>query len=182
MKPLIIACTLLLLSGCAKYIQNRNVARMDSYAVQYPAEEARLANWLYPCFTGKAKSDTIRTEGKRDTIITPGKTVITHVKDTIVKTVTLPGRQVTIPTFLTIHDTVTDQRALSACTTAAKVKSDSLVTVKTQYTTANKKANLYFWILAGIAGVVLVYLGIKTYIFFTGGAVANTAGNILKKL
>lgn len=196
MKLILTACTLLLLTGCATYIQKRNVARMDSYAVQYPAEEARLANWLYPCFTGKAKSDTQVSFLKPDTTWVQKRqdTDSIHFKPGTDLTfrptligggpITFDGsiQRITTHEVKTIHDTVTDQRALSACTTAAKAKSDSLIVQTTNLAASNKNKSVWRWIALACIAVIVVRTVWSAYRFFTGGAVANTAGNILKKL
>ena len=178
----ILALCALLLCGCASYIQKRNIARLDGYAVRYPAEMAKLSNQLYPCFNGKAKSDTVIVHGKADTTFLKGDTTVIIKHDTVFKTITKPSLRIVIPDYITIHDTVQDQRSLQACSLNAKVKADSLVIVKTQYATADKNAHLYFWILVGIGAVVLGFTVIKAYKFFSGGAVTNVAGDILKKL
>lgn len=157
----------LFLTGCsAAYKQAQDVKKFDGYAIQYPAEMSRLANLLDPCFKGVAKSDTVIKQGKRDTVITPGSTVITHVKDTVIKTVTLAGRQVTIPTFITIHDTLADNRAISAVQGQYRVKGDSLIVVKTQLATTAHSRNIWMWIAIGCMVVIIGGIFIKVYSIF----------------
>lgn len=170
MKRILIPLCIIMV-GCN--IQKREVSRLDSYAVKYPAEMARLSNWLYPCFTGKAKSDTVRIEGKRDTVMTPGSIVITKVKDTVIKTVTLSGRQITIPTFITIHDTISDQRAIAACQSAAKVKSDSLVVRNTQLSQTKTSRSTWMWIAIGCMSLIIITVVVKVYTFFSGGVITK---------
>jgi sensor c-di-GMP phosphodiesterase-like protein len=160
----------LVLAGCN--IQKREVARLDTYSVKYPAEMARLSNWLYPCFTGKAKSDTVM-QTRHDTVTNPGTVVITHVKDTVVKTVTLPGKTITNTMQVTIHDTINDQRAIAACQSAAKVKSDSLVVRNTQLTQTTKSRSTWMWIAIGCMVVIVVSLVVKVYSFISGGALTK---------
>ena len=181
MRPFLIACALLL-CGCASYIQKRNINRLGGYSIRYPAEMAKLSNQLYPCFNGKAKSDTVIVHGKADTTFLKGDTTVIIKHDTVFKTITKPSLRIVIPDYITIHDTIPDNRALQACSLNAKIKADSLLIVKTQYGTADKKANLYFWILIAISAVILGVTVIKAYKFFSGGAVTNVAGDILKKL
>jgi len=176
----ILALCALLLCGCASYIQKRNINRLDGYSIRYPAEMAKLSNQLYPCFNGKAKSDTVITV-KVDTVWDKLDTVIHQEGDSSTSSMdithyfkggTTNGSGVLkINTIKTIRitDTVQDQRALQACSLNAKVKADSLLIVKTQYATADKKATTYFWILVAIGAVVLGFTVIKVYQFVNGG-------------
>jgi hypothetical protein len=130
---------------------------------------AKLSNQLYPCFNGKTKSDTVIVHGKADTTFLKGDTTVIIKHDTVFKTITKPSLRIVIPDYITIHDTVQDQRALQACSLNAKVKADSLLIVKTQYATADKKATTYFWILVAIGAVILGFTVIKVYQFVNGG-------------
>lgn len=179
MKKLIII-PILLLFACN--IAKRQITDMQVYAIKYPNDFKELANTLDPCFNGVAKADTIIVHGKSDTVSLPGSTVVNYVKgvgDTIIKTITLPGRQVTIPTFTTIRDTVTDDRALEAAKSSYKLKSDSLIVVQTQLTQTTHGKNVWMWFALGLGALIIIFLGIKIYTFFTGGAVLSTLKNIV---
>jgi len=180
MKKLIILLCSVIIVGCN--VAKHQIADMQVYAIRYPNDFKTLANTLDPCFNGVAKSDTITIKGKPDTISLPGSTVISYVKgvgDTIIKTITLPGRQVILPTFVTIRDTVTDNRALEAAKSLYKAKSDSLIVVQTQLTQVKHGKNIWMWLCLGLGALVLIYCGIKVYTFFTGGAVVSTVKNII---
>ncbi len=155
---------LLFLASCsASYRQAQDIKKLDALAIQQQPAFKRLANLLDPCFTVRGKSDTVIKQGKRDTLYTPGSIIITHVKDTVVKTVTLPGRQVTIPTFTTITDTIPDNRALTACRALFKVKADSLnkVNAKLEVITSENTHKLY-WII-GLALGWLITIALVIY-------------------
>lgn len=197
----------MMLSGCSQYIDKRNVKRLQSYSIQYRPEFLKLSNEINPCFTGKAKSDTQVTHGKPDTTITwsfiskPPASVFTLGGSSFIgsggtftitpkaDTIQVPGAtktiRITIPVLTTIHDTVTDQRKVNALRAEKKVKSDSLVIVKTQYKDVDHKKNIYLWILIGLASIVAIALGIKAYLFLSGGAAVKagiTAADLIKKL
>ena len=181
MKPFLIACALLL-TGCATYIQKRNINRLDGYSVRYPAEMARLSNQLYPCFNGKAKSDTVIKFGKPDTTYLKGDTTLIIRHDTVFKTIRLQGKTIIIPKYTTIHDTIADNRALASCTIQLRIKADSVVTLKANLSDKEKSLNVWRWIAIGLISVLGVYTAIKGYLLVSGGGVVNTAGDILKKL
>jgi hypothetical protein len=155
----------LLLFLIACNTQKRDIKKFDGYAIQYPDEMKRLANLLDPCFTIKGGSDTVIKQGKRDTIITPGSIVITRIKDTIIKTVTLAGRQVTIPTFVTITDTIPDNRALMACGALFKVKADSLIIERTlRIKVSAENTHKLYWII-GMVFIIVAGIVIAIYKF-----------------
>lgn len=145
--------------------QRRDIKKFDSYAIQYPAEMARLANLLDPCFTTKPHSDTV-TKLHSDTITTPGSIVITRVKDTIVKTVTLQGKQITAQRIITIHDTLTDNRALTAFGSLFRVKADSLIIKNTQLNSVTHGKNTWMWIAIGCIVVILAFVIWNVYKLF----------------
>lgn len=164
MRRLLFITTLLLCGCSASYYQARDIKKLDALAIQQQPEFKRLANLLDPCFPLELKkSDTITVIGKRDTLITPGTIVITHVKDTVIKTITTPGRQVTIPTFITIHDTVSDQRALTAQGALFKVKSDSLIVIKTQLSQTAHSKNTWMYICIGLAVILVGGIAFSVY-------------------
>lgn len=179
MKKLIII-PILLLFACN--VAKRQIADMQVYAIRYPNDFKELANTLDPCFNGVVKADTIIVKGKADTVSLPGSTTISYIKgvgDTIIKTITQPGRQVIIPTFVTIRDTVTDDRALEAAKSLYKAKSDSLIVAQTQLTQVKHGKNIWMWICLGLGALVLIYCGIKVYTLFTSGTIVSTIKNIV---
>jgi hypothetical protein len=167
---------LLIAAGCN--VDKRNVERMQVYAVRYPAPFKVLANTLDPCFTGVAKSDTIT---KINTAVVKGDTVVTIVKlrDTIFKItrIQLPG-QITTKT-LSIHDTVTNNRAIQAAEVLFSIKSDSLVVVKTQLSQTKHIRATWMWIAIGCMFLIVVYSAIKIYIFFTGVGITSSIKKII---
>lgn len=168
---LAVLSALVLLTACNT--QKRQIKRLQALSLAQPIEFARLSDLLNPCFDGTAKSDTIV---KVDTIITPGKSDTVYTKgkgDTVIKTITVKQAGKTINKTTTIRDTVKDLRSLQVLNNSLKVKSDSLVVVKTQQ--ASTKKNLGVWRLIALiaCGVILVFVGIKVYTFFTGGAVKS---------
>ena len=161
---IIVLLVILFFTGCsASYRQAQDIKKLDALSVQQQPEFKRLANLLDPCFTVKGKSDTVIKQGKRDTIITPGSIVITRIKDTVVKTVTLPGRQVTIPTFTTITDTIPDNRALTAQIALFKVKADSLIIERTlRMKVSTENTHKLYWII-GLALGWLITIALVIY-------------------
>lgn len=168
---------LLLLTACN--VQKREIAKLQVYSIRYPAEFKILANTIDPCFTGVAKSDTVIKIGKADTVNLPGSTVITHVKDTVIKTITLPGKKITQPVYTTIHDTVTNDRALQACQSVQKGISDSLVVVKTQLVSTKGNLNIWRWIAICAGALILIFIVVKVYAFFSGGAAASAIKKVV---
>lgn len=167
---------LILFSGCDT--QRRQIRQLDGLVLQQPGEFVRLSDLINPCFSGKIKSDTVRTY---DTTVIAG----TFHSDTIrkndtvyvTKTITAPGK--TITKTNTIHDTVTNDRAYNALNVLYRVKADSLISVTASYKAADKKASkyeLYFWlIVAGIA----IFIVIKIVLYFYGGSVVKTIEKIV---
>ncbi|MHB8209072.1 hypothetical protein [Mucilaginibacter sp.] len=174
MKKIILIATACLLAGCSQsWYQQRDIKKLDGLSLQYSAQFAQLANKLVPCFNGVAKSDTVKTEGKADTIYTPGSTSTVVKNDTVYNTITQPGRQVTIPNFITIRDTIPDNRALTDCSLAAKIKADSLATVKIQYSQLDKTKDSLLWWVIGLGLAILLFIIWKIYIFISGGVVKD---------
>jgi len=174
MKKALLIC--LLFTGCASYIQKRNVSRLDNYSVRYPAEMSRLSNWLYPCFNGKVKSDTIFLKQNPDTVSTFQTTYVTkHDTVTVTKTQQI---KIKIPTVQIITDTVSDLRHISTLLNDLKIKNDSLVVYKTKFAISAKNASVYLWVIIAIAFITVIYSGIKIYKFFTGGSIAKEITNL----
>jgi hypothetical protein len=145
-----------LLSACNT--PKQQIRRLDGLVLQQPSEFARLSNLINPCFTGRAKSDTVV---KSDTVKLPGNTnvLITHIRDTVIKTITitLPGR--IINHILTIHDTVPDTRALANCTEAAKADREQRIQSDTKLQDSEKIAQVRLYWLIGVI-TLLIALGI----------------------
>jgi hypothetical protein len=160
------------LTGCgSSWYVKRDIKKLDGLSIQYPTEFARLSNELNPCFTGTLKSDTV-VQRSSDTVINsiehfvvgePGK------HDTLY----LPGKTIRNNIYITIHDTIPDNRALNACAVISKKAADSLLIIKTQSSQLRTdKGSLIKWVIAlGIA--ILAIIGINIYKFFSGGAVAG---------
>jgi|GEM_PF-1985444 hypothetical protein len=161
----------LLLAGCGSaYYANRDVKRMDGLSLQYPGEFAKLSNQLNPCFTGKAKSDTIIKQVS-DTVVSAGIERLIPGAPGKPDTLYLPGKTIKNNIYTTIHDTIPDNRALNACRGTEKSAADSLLIIKTQSAQLKAdKSSLIKWV-TGLALLLLVFLGISVYKFFSGGAV-----------
>jgi hypothetical protein len=163
--------TISLLCGLLFFACNP-VKRLDSLAVQQPNEMARLANLLYPCFNGKAKSDTVY---RTDSIVTPSKrdTLVTRVKDTVYKRIIiqLPGKVIT--RTLTIHDTVPDTRAKAALEAQATQDIQQTIKATTQLTDANKAKKTWLWIAIAEGVLIVGFLAVKIYLWFNGGSLVS---------
>jgi len=177
-KLLLLIWMLTLLLSISCNVQKREIGRLDGYSIKYPAEFARLSNMLNPCFTGKAKSDTVT-----NTVVTqlPGdtsiSTVLKHDSVFISKTINLPGK--TITSTVTVHDTIPDNRALNSVNGQFKIKADSLVISKTLLSDKSKAKNTWMWIALSACSLILIFLGVKTYLFFSGGAILGTVKKLI---
>ncbi|MDR3551239.1 MAG: hypothetical protein P4L31_07540 [Candidatus Babeliales bacterium] len=175
---------LFVFTGCGNQAA-KEIARMQVYAIRYPPQFKILANTLDPCFTGVAKSDTIihrdTTTIKGDTLI---NTVLRHDTAFITKVITLPGKTITV--LKKITDTVTNDRNTQAIEATAKISADSLNITKGQLTVYKAKADkfsLWFWLENGFLGLaLLVFVGIKVYKLFSGGAITSAITNIKNKV
>lgn len=165
----------MLFIGCN--VAKRNIERMQTYAVRYPDQFKILSNQLDPCFIGSAKSDTIISTST-DTLIKEGATTIVRIKDTLYITKTLPGKVITNTKTLSIHDTIADGRALQAQQVQFKIKSDSLIVVKTNAVRTAKNLSIWRLIALCACAVILIFIVIRIYVFFSGGGAAN----IIKKI
>jgi hypothetical protein len=172
---------LLLFTGCN--VQQREIRKLQVLSVRYLPQFKILANTLDPCFTGKAKSDTVI---KIDSIITPGQTNTIYTKgkgDTIVKTITiqLPGK--IKKETKTITDTIPDMRAIEACHATEKIEADSLRDNKVKLVTETKKADkycLWFWLENGFFILIIIVVAVwKVYGLFNGTAEVKAGANIL---
>jgi len=150
MKRLIGLIVVLLLVSCSlqqKQLRDKN--KLDILSLQYPSEAARLANWLYPCFTGKSKSDTV-INTVHDT--TKSEPIFIKGENGKPDTVKIPGRVIHITTIKSIHDTVTNDREIAYLKVQLTVSNDSLKTVKEDLKLKSKEStskNKYIWILIG---------------------------------
>jgi hypothetical protein len=164
----IMATAVLLLAGC-KSLQQRQIRKLDDLVLQQPAEFARLSNILNPCFSGKAKSDTVITQGKGDTT-----TVTRYIQGEPGKNDTVfINKKIVVPYKYSIHDTVPDTRGLAACNIIARAAADSLLITKTklslvQSQTQKTKGDLVKWII-GLSLLLAAIIGFSIYKFFSGG-------------
>jgi hypothetical protein len=153
------------------------IKRLDALFIQNPTEASRLSNEIYPCFTGKLRSDTLI---KHDTSIIAGNTitntVLRHDTVFITKTITLPGH--TITNTVTIRDTIPDNRALSACTLSAQQANSDNLKAQQKLSDTEHGRNLWMWTAIGAIFLIVVFLVVKVYAFFSGGAVTG----IIKKI
>jgi len=152
-----------MLTGCN--VNQRQIRKLDGLVLQQPAEFARLSNLINPCFTGKAKSDTVM---KHDSISLPPvtNTVTVTRNDTVYTTKTVTQTKF-IHDKMTIHDTIADNRAVTSIQGQVKGKSDSLVVVKTLLASQTQTtSNWRKWclILAGVIGVSILAYVLKFFI------------------
>lgn len=166
MKNLIILFFLFLICGCN--VERRQLDKLDAYAVKYPIQMRALANQLYPCFNGKAKSDTV-IKTHTDTLIQEGSITTVRIKDTVYVTKTMPGKVITNTRTLSIHDTVSDLRAIGVLNNDFKIKADSLVMVKTQQVGTKHNLNIWRWIAIGCMALIFGWIAIKIYLLISGG-------------
>lgn len=172
MRVVLMACVaLLFLYGCNT--QKRDIKRLDTYFVQYGAESARLSNLIYPCFTGKAKSDTI-IKTKIDTVI--GFSGSIHVDsvshDTVYRT-RIKVQTITKTVINDIHDTVQNMRLVTGLNLQIKDLRDSMVTYRTKLTDAKNGKNTWMWIAIGGIGLIVVTIVVKVVKLFYGGAISK---------
>jgi hypothetical protein len=178
MKKLLLFSSLLLCGCSASYRQQRDIKKLDGLVLAQPNEFARLSNLINPCFSGKAKSDTV-IKTHTDTLINQGTTITVRVKDTVYVTKTTAGRTIINTRTLSIHDTIADGRAMSVATSQLKIKSDSLIVRNTQYTKATHDKNTWMWIAIGAIALIVIYIVAKVVIFFYGGGWANTIKKVI---
>jgi len=169
----------LLIAGCgSSYYATRDVKRLDGLSLQYPNEFAKLSNMINPCFTGAAKSDTV-VKHTSDTIVTAGIERLVPGSPGKPDTLYFPGKTIRNNIYTTIHDTVTDNRALNASAVIAKSSTDSLIIIKTQNVELKTdKSSLIKWVI-GLAIVLLSFLGFSIYKFFSGGVILGTVKNFI---
>ena len=169
----------LFIAGCgSSYYVKRDVKRLDGLSLQYPNEFTRLSNLVNPCFTGIAKSNTV-VKHTSDTIVTAGIERLVPGKTGKPDTLYLPGKTIRDNIYTTIHDTVTDNRALNACNVIAKSTADSLIIIKTQNIQLKAdKSSLIKWVI-GLAVLLLSFCGIGIYRFFSGGAILGTVKKLV---
>jgi len=111
-----------------------------------------------------------------DTLTQDGVTSYVRIKDTVYVTKKIPIR--TTKT-VNIHDTVTNDRAITYWQNDDNIKTDSLKITKHDLVNSKKSASkgwLYFWILVGSLVIIIVA---KVIIFFYGGGWANTIKNVI---
>jgi len=185
MKRLIGLIVVLFLVSCSlqqKQLKDKN--KLDALSLQYPSEAARLANWLYPCFTGKSKSDTV-INTVHDTTQVPGSPIFIKGQDGKPDTVKIPGKVIHITTIKSIHDTVTNDREIAYLKVQLTVSNDSLKTVKEDLKLKSKEStskNKYIWILIGLGVLGLLIIVWKVYSSIYGGVAIKAGSSIISKL
>jgi len=168
MKKLLII-PLLFLFGCsASYKAQRDTKKLGALAVQYPNELARLSNWLYPCFSGPAKSDTVFST-HTDTLMSEGSTVTVRLNDTVFVTKTPPGKVITKTNTITIHDTIADNRYAQFINTQYEAKKDSLSALKALYINEHRQKNKFQWLFIGSIALIIGWLFYSVYKTLSGG-------------
>lgn len=173
MKKLIPLLALVILAGCN--VQKYQVKQLDKYSILQHSEFLRLSDLLNPCFQGKAKSDTTIIFGKADTTYTKGDTVTVLRHDTVIVTIKLPGRNIDRPgKTVTIHDTIPDTRRINTLTDQLGAANNAKLTLTTQLTDKSATARTRLYWMIGLIALIVIYIAIKIYIFFSGGAVAGT--------
>lgn len=176
MKKLLLLIPLFIF-GCGS-LKDRQIRKLDALVLQQPLEFSRLSNLLNPCFSGKAKSDTV-IKVHTDTLIQDGSTTTVRIKDTVYVTKTKPGRVITNTRTLSIHDTVENQRKTGVLNNQLVVKSDSLTIVKTQLAATKHGRNIWRMIAIGLISLVVIFTVAKVVIFFYGGGWANTIKKVI---
>jgi len=169
----------LFIAGCrSSYYVNRDVKRLDGLSLQYPKEFARLSNLINPCFTRIAKSGRV-VKQTSDTIITAGAEPLIQGKPGKPDTIYRPGKTIRNNIYTTIHDTLTDNRAINACNVFAKSAADSLIVIKTQsiQLKADKSA-LIKWVI-GLAVLLLIFFGTCIYRFSIGDVILGAVKKLV---
>lgn len=168
------------ISGCSQaWYQRRDIKKLDALAIQQNSEFLRLSNELNPCFKGKAKSDTTVVFGLRDTMIVKGDTITTVRHDTIIRTIQLPGKIITINKLTTIHDTIPDLRQIATLQAQIKDLNANLIAAQTHLADSKATAQKRLWWIIGLASVIGIFIIIKVYSFISGGAFAGAIHKIL---
>ena len=184
MKNLKITLFLCLVAGlCACNVQQRQIRKLDQLAVQQPDEFKRLSNWLNPCFSGTAKSDTVISIGKADTAVNftiltdslikllPGTLKMdlgtnylvyhgsalfpadTVLSPAFIKTITIHAA----PKIITIHDTVPDTRAVAAAQSQFNQEHDARLKAETTSDQKSRQAAIRLWWIIGLASIIGLY-------------------------
>jgi len=200
----------LMLAGCASYIQKRNIARQHLYNYEYPNELAKDCLEQFPVKDSVGKiiftpALNVDYTAKIDSLELLVKN-LSFLLDTRPAAVDLPASsknsdlsntiaqlKSTIETLKSAYkpckpDTVKqpiyriDNAAVEVWQDKYKVQHDSVTTVKAQY--YDKQKSMDAWRLIAIICLVVITGSIiwKIYKAFNGGAVADTADAIIKKL
>jgi hypothetical protein len=182
MKKLLITIAtvflLLTLTACnSSWYVKRDVKRLEVLSLEYPNEFAILSNKLNPCFKEIAKSDTI-IRHTTDTIDNSIERLVAG-KPGKPDTLYLPGKTIRNNVYTTVHDTLSDNRALSALIISGKITADSLIIVKTQNTLLiSNKVSLIKWVV-GLSLILLSAMGVSIYKFLSGGVITDTLKKIV---
>ena len=160
------------ITGCSQsYYTKRDIKRLDGLSLQYAGEFARLSNILNPCFTGHAKSDTV-IKRSSDTVFNSVERYISG-KPGKPDTIYLPGKTIKNNIFTIIHDTIADNRAITACAATGKASADSLLIMKIKRAQlVSDKSSLIKWVIGmSIALLTITAIGITK--FLNGGSLIS---------
>lgn len=160
------------ISGC------NAIKRLDALSIQQPTEFLRLSNLINPCFNGNAKSDTVFQAGKPDTVYQKGDTVITHKHDTTYITVH-DTKYINKTNTVTVRDTVPDNRAIAALNAQLHDCQTNELTASTKLDDAEATSKTRLWWIIGLASVIGIYIVVKVYSFFSGGAVVDVVKKVV---
>ena len=160
------------IAGCSSaYYSKRDIKRLDALSLQNTAEFARLSNVLNPCFAGPAKSDTV-IKRSTDTIFNSVERFVTG-RPGKPDTIYLPCKTIRNNVFTVIHDTIADNRALTACVSSGRTTADSLLIMKTKGgQLESEKSSLIKWLI-GLIVIIISLLAFSVSKFLNGGAVIS---------
>lgn len=166
-KKILPLVLILVVSGCN--VQQRQIRKLDQLSVLQPDEFKRLSNWLNPCFSGTAKSDTVTLPGKSDTttvtVLVPGEP---GHPDTIYR-----DKRITVTQTKLIHDTVPDTRSITAIQVKYQQEHDAHITAQATADQSSKQAATRLWWIIGLASLIGLYSVYRVYGLITGGALTK---------
>lgn len=183
---LLLAIILILFLSCNT--AKKEQERMQVYAVRYPDAFAILAAKYEPCFSGKAKSDTV-TQVKADTTysifygqpntansvfaIDTNRLAILPKSGTLssIKQPVKPGiKQITITRTVTktIHDTLKDQRAIDAITAQLSLVRNAQIKSDTELQDETKTAHTLLYLVIGLSLIIVGDIIYKIYGWVNG--------------
>lgn len=176
----------LLLTGCASYIQDRNIARQHRYNALYLSPLAQDCNQFFPVkdsvgkpiftsatninYTGEIDSLEVLIRrlsvdnANKTVIFAPGnEAVITQLQQKIaaLKAAYKPCK----PDTVKIPIYRVDEAAVKVWQDKYRAKADSLITQNTNLATSNKNKSVWRWIALGCMGLITVSVVWKVYKF-----------------